>query len=198
LRQAILSQNIRESHGPGTRRSSNAAPSVSSGVELPTRFRQTRPCSRHAPRPLSALQILLHRLRITSRQSTSPDVHFDEHWQLFLQFEDDRAFGKNVTTPVDQDPLDLGAIGIGAVVGAFTLPSMKAALGSDRLVAVGTLGTAFSLVLLRMVRYSTALQPALSRAFHGSQCSRASTSRFRCPCRRRSWRSTPMPIAVGC
>src|SRR5712692_7461536 len=29
----------------------------------------------------------------------------------------------------------LGAIGIGAVVGAFTLPSMKAALGSDRLVA---------------------------------------------------------------
>ena len=56
---------------------------------------------RHPPRPLSALQILLHRLRITSCQSTSPDVHFDEHWQLFLQFEDDRAFGKNVTTPVD-------------------------------------------------------------------------------------------------
>jgi hypothetical protein len=37
----------------------------------------------------------------------SPDVHSDEHWQLFLQFEDDRAFGKNVTKPVDQDPLDL-------------------------------------------------------------------------------------------
>jgi len=30
LRQAILSQKIRESHGPSTRRSSNAAPSVSS------------------------------------------------------------------------------------------------------------------------------------------------------------------------
>ena len=30
LRQAILSQTIRESHGPSTRRSSNAAPSVSS------------------------------------------------------------------------------------------------------------------------------------------------------------------------
>src|SRR6478735_3051327 len=35
------------------------------------------------------------------------DVHFDEHWQLFLQVEDDRAFGKNVITPVDQDPLDM-------------------------------------------------------------------------------------------
>jgi hypothetical protein len=33
-----------------------------------------------------------------------PDVHFDEHWQLFLQFEDDRALGKSVTTPVDQAP----------------------------------------------------------------------------------------------
>ena len=48
----------------------------------------------------------------------------------------------------------LGAIGIGAVVGAFTLPSMKAALGSDRLVAAGTLGTALSLVLLGIARHS--------------------------------------------
>src|SRR6266851_8724269 len=43
LRQAMLSQKILENHGSSTRRSSNAAPSVSSGVELPTRFRQTRP-----------------------------------------------------------------------------------------------------------------------------------------------------------
>ena len=35
------------------------------------------------------------------------DFRFNEHWQLFLQVEDDRAFGKNVTTPVDQDPFDL-------------------------------------------------------------------------------------------
>jgi MFS family permease len=48
----------------------------------------------------------------------------------------------------------LGAIGIGAVGGAFMLPSMKAALGSDQLVAVGTLGTALSLVLLGMARHS--------------------------------------------
>jgi predicted MFS family arabinose efflux permease len=48
----------------------------------------------------------------------------------------------------------LGAIGIGAVVGAFTLPSMKVALGSDLLVAAGTLGTALSLVLLGIARHS--------------------------------------------
>jgi len=48
----------------------------------------------------------------------------------------------------------LGAIGAGAVVGAFTLPWMKAILGSDRLVAAGTLGTALSLVLLGVARHS--------------------------------------------
>lgn len=48
----------------------------------------------------------------------------------------------------------LGAIGVGAVVGAFALPWMKAALGPDRLVAVGTLGTALSLLLLGVARHS--------------------------------------------
>jgi MFS family permease len=48
----------------------------------------------------------------------------------------------------------LGAIGVGAVVGAFTLPALKTALGPDRLVAVGTLGTAFSLILLGVARHS--------------------------------------------
>ena len=42
----------------------------------------------------------------------------------------------------------LGAIGVGAVVGAFTLPALKTALGPDRLVAIGTFGTALCLVLL--------------------------------------------------
>ena len=41
----------------------------------------------------------------------------------------------------------LGAIGAGAVGGAFVLPSLKAKLGPDRLVAAGTLGTAVALVL---------------------------------------------------
>jgi MFS family permease len=49
----------------------------------------------------------------------------------------------------------LGAIGVGAVVGAFTLPSMKTALGADRLVAAGTLGTALSLVLLGIAHHSS-------------------------------------------
>jgi MFS family permease len=48
----------------------------------------------------------------------------------------------------------LGAIGVGAVIGAFTLPAMKAALGPDRLVAGGTLGTAISLFLLGIAHQS--------------------------------------------
>ncbi|OAF16428.1 MFS transporter [Bradyrhizobium neotropicale] len=42
----------------------------------------------------------------------------------------------------------LGAIGVGAVCGAFALPWMKMAFGPDVLVAVGTFGTAASLLLL--------------------------------------------------
>jgi MFS family permease len=49
----------------------------------------------------------------------------------------------------------LGAIGAGAVVGAFALPWLKAKLGPDRLVAAGTLGTAISVVLFGLARDST-------------------------------------------
>jgi MFS family permease len=48
----------------------------------------------------------------------------------------------------------LGAIGFGAIVGAFALPWLKAAFGPDRLVASGTLGTAISLILLGFARGS--------------------------------------------
>ncbi len=41
----------------------------------------------------------------------------------------------------------LGAIGLGAVAGAFALPSLKAALGPDKLMALGTAGTTGALVL---------------------------------------------------
>ena len=41
----------------------------------------------------------------------------------------------------------LGAIGAGAVAGAFALPRLKALLGADRLASVGTVGTAIALVL---------------------------------------------------
>lgn len=41
----------------------------------------------------------------------------------------------------------LGAIGAGAVGGAWTLPRLNAALGADRLVAASTMGTAIALAL---------------------------------------------------
>ena len=41
----------------------------------------------------------------------------------------------------------LGAIGVGAIGGAFILPRLKAKLGPDGIVAAGALGTALSLVL---------------------------------------------------
>jgi MFS family permease len=46
----------------------------------------------------------------------------------------------------------LGAIGVGAVIGAFTLPFVKA-LGPERLVAAGTLGTTLTLILLGIARH---------------------------------------------
>ncbi|MGY3609441.1 MULTISPECIES: MFS transporter [unclassified Bradyrhizobium] len=50
----------------------------------------------------------------------------------------------------------LGAIGAGAVSGAFGLPWMKSAFGPDLLVALGTVGTAVSLILLGLARDSVA------------------------------------------
>jgi predicted MFS family arabinose efflux permease len=46
----------------------------------------------------------------------------------------------------------LGAIGAGAVGGAFALPWLQAKLGPDRLVAAGTIGTAAALVLFGLAR----------------------------------------------
>jgi predicted MFS family arabinose efflux permease/quinol monooxygenase YgiN len=46
----------------------------------------------------------------------------------------------------------LGAIGAGAVCGAFALPWLKAKLGPDRLVAAGTIGTSATLVLFGLAR----------------------------------------------
>ena len=34
-------------------------------------------------------------------------VHINENWQVFTQFEDVRAPGKRIITPVDENPLDL-------------------------------------------------------------------------------------------
>jgi hypothetical protein len=35
------------------------------------------------------------------------DIHPSANWQIFVQLQDDRAFGKGIITPVDKDPLDL-------------------------------------------------------------------------------------------
>ena len=65
----------------------------------------------------------------------------------------------------------LGAIGAGAVGGAFALPWLKARLGPDRLVAAGTFGTAIAMALFGLAR-----DPARPcgkrhrRSIHGSPC----------------------------
>jgi branched-subunit amino acid transport protein len=46
----------------------------------------------------------------------------------------------------------LGAIGVGAIGGAFALPRLKAALGADRMAIAGTLGTVVALVLYAIAR----------------------------------------------
>ncbi|AKB31194.1 MFS permease [Methanosarcina siciliae HI350] len=46
----------------------------------------------------------------------------------------------------------LGVIGTSAVIGAFVLPWIKERLGTDRLVAAGTIGTAVTLVLFGLAR----------------------------------------------
>jgi MFS family permease len=51
----------------------------------------------------------------------------------------------------------LGAIGIGAVAGAFGLPHVKARLGADRLVAIGSAGTALALLLFGLAHHPGAV-----------------------------------------
>ena len=46
----------------------------------------------------------------------------------------------------------LGAIGAGAIAGAFALPRLRRVLGPDRLVAAGCIGTALTLVLFGVAR----------------------------------------------
>jgi MFS family permease len=50
----------------------------------------------------------------------------------------------------------LGAIGAGAVGGAFALPWLQAKLGLDRMVAAGTIGTVVAMVLFGLARDSAA------------------------------------------
>jgi MFS family permease len=49
----------------------------------------------------------------------------------------------------------VGAIGVGAIAGAAILPPLRATLGADRLVVMGTLGTAIALVLFGLAHSTT-------------------------------------------
>ncbi|WP_296653022.1 alginate export family protein, partial [Paraburkholderia sp.] len=44
---------------------------------------------------------------LIQRIEVHADAHLAKHWQFFVQFADARAFGKNMVTPVDKNPLDL-------------------------------------------------------------------------------------------
>ena len=44
---------------------------------------------------------------VIERAEVDVDIHPNAHWQLFTQLQDDRAFGKQVLTPVDADKFDL-------------------------------------------------------------------------------------------
>jgi Transmembrane secretion effector len=49
----------------------------------------------------------------------------------------------------------LGAIGVGAVAGAFGLPRLTRDLGADRMVALGTAGAVIALLLFALARHWT-------------------------------------------
>jgi Alginate export len=44
---------------------------------------------------------------LIQRLELHADIRPNAHWQIFVQLQDDRAFGKDLITPVDKDPLDL-------------------------------------------------------------------------------------------
>jgi hypothetical protein len=49
-----------------------------------------------------------HRITyLIQRLELHADIRPDAHWQIFVQLQDDRAFDKDLITPVDKDPLDL-------------------------------------------------------------------------------------------
>jgi len=44
---------------------------------------------------------------VIERAEVHVDIHPDVHWQIFTQFQDDRAFGKQELAPVDADKFDI-------------------------------------------------------------------------------------------
>jgi len=73
---------------------------VSLGATLRERF-ESNDAAGLGVGKVAADAYLLQRLQIHA------DIRFNEHWQAFVQLEDDRAFDKATISPADQDPLDL-------------------------------------------------------------------------------------------
>jgi hypothetical protein len=44
---------------------------------------------------------------LIQRLEVHADIRPNANWQIFVQLQDDRAFGKDIITPVDKDPLDI-------------------------------------------------------------------------------------------
>jgi hypothetical protein len=60
---------------------------------------------------------------VIQRLEVHADLHPSANWQVFVQLQDDRAFRKDMLTPVDKDPLDLeqGFVTYSGDVGGGTL-----------------------------------------------------------------------------
>jgi MFS family permease len=86
-------------------------------------------------------------LRATLGRATSFFLFASAYWALLPLIARDLVSGG----PELYGAL-LGAIGVGAVIGAFTLPPLKAWLGPDRLTAAGAVGTALALIFFALAR----------------------------------------------
>jgi MFS family permease len=87
------------------------------------------------------------RLRATLARATGFCAFAAAYWALLpLVAKDQIAGGPGLYG------LLLGAIGVGAVAGAFTLPGLRARFGPDALIAMGTLGNAVALFLYGQAR----------------------------------------------
>jgi len=88
-----------------------------------------------------------HRLRATLARAIAFFVFASAYWALLpLVAREQIAGGPELYGML------LGAIGAGAIGGALFLPHVRRKLGTDHLVAVGTIGTAFALALYGLAR----------------------------------------------
>jgi hypothetical protein len=69
---------------------------------------------------------------LIQRAEIHADLRPNEHWQIFAQLQDDRAFEKKVITPVDKDEFDLEQAFV-TYTGPFAGGTVKARLGRQEM-----------------------------------------------------------------